>query len=47
MKKAKKDQAIFQIMFYLIMTTLLCFVMNNAVLGASAQRGNNIKACEH
>nr|XP_022301613.1 uncharacterized protein LOC111109684 [Crassostrea virginica] len=40
MKKAKKDQAIFQIMFYLIMTTLLCFVMNNAVLGASAQRGS-------
>lgn len=40
MRKDKKDSAIFQIMLYLIMTSLICFFMNNTVLGLSAYKGN-------
>lgn len=39
MRKNKTDSAIFQIMLYLIMTSLLCFFMNNTVLGLSAYKG--------
>lgn len=40
MRKNKTDSAIFQIMLYLIMTSLLCFFMNNTVLGLSAYKGS-------